>query len=228
MTTIRINIDKKEQPKQFYRVPHDIERFDWNSKDFRYGGDGYVEGPVRNPATVEPQPEVYRYDPDHHVVLDCGWQLLWRNLNPKLSALKWSKLLGNGLAWCNGSGFPGHHNCILHEEVTQDYPRFDQARTCGGAILTGEERDGLLYIETLKISQSIPSVEEVMSKPWLWYWGTSINPEGNIRIITREGMNGSLYGVIIPNLTEKQVTLPLNELDKLPLGQELPSPTWLP
>jgi hypothetical protein len=224
---IRINLNTKEQPKQFYRVPHDIERVNYNDGRLEYTG--RRGGPVRTTVIEKgvAQPEVYRIDPDIHVILDCECQWLWRTQNPKLSDRKWSTLLGNGLAWTNNTGFPGHYNCITGEDIGTPFPRFDQQRVCGGAILTGYEQNGLLYIDSIRNTQ-VPTTEDVLSKPWLWYWGTSINPRGEINIITRTGIDEKQYGVVIPNITSTQATLPLDQLHKLPLEIGLPSPTWTP
>lgn len=218
------------QDIQYYRVPHDIERKNWNTKDFLYMGDGYRDGPVRQPVinADDSLPEVYRLDPDIHVILDCAWQRLWRDLNPMLSDRRWSSLLGNALAWTNNTGFPGKRNCITGEDSDEQFPRFDQQRTCGGAIHTGIERSGMLLIDSMLVDNRVPTVEEVLDNPSFWYWGTSINPHGKINLIPRLGIDGNYYPVRVPNVTKTQVFLPLNELHKLPLGSEIPSPTWLP
>ncbi len=209
--------------RQFYRVPHDVERYNYNTGDLRYRTDG-SRGPVRQVVIDrnKAEPEVYRLNPDIHVILDCTRQWLWRNLNSKLSDKKWSTLLGNGLAWTNGTGFPSHYNCVTGEEPDKAFPRFDQMRVCGGAILTGYEKDGLLYIESMSNIGSPLSTGEVLDRFWLWYWGTSVSPDGSIQKIPRLGIDGFYYPVIIPIFTSVQATLPLNELHKLPIGEPIP------
>ena len=95
-------------------------------------------------------PEVHRLLPFHHVVLTEKLQWLWRDINPDMTTEKVCKLFGNGLAFCNGSGFPGHANHLLGEELDKDNPRFDQARICGGG--GGAEKkddDQELWIEKI-------------------------------------------------------------------------------
>lgn len=213
----------ESQPKVRFRVPHDTERVNWNLGKLDYfDGNGVVRSPVTEGG--EPLPEVYRVLPFHHVVLDCHWQNVWRDLNPMLSPKRFCTLFGNRLAWCNGSGFPGHRNCILNEEVNLSFPRFDQARLQGGAIVSGETRDGKVYIESALISQKI-SVEELVERK-LWYYATSINPRGQINYITRLGVDGKYHPVKIPNLTSVPIYLPASHLHKLPEGFN-PDPRWV-
>jgi hypothetical protein len=178
--------------------------------------------------TGDPMPEVYRLNPDHHTILNCAFQWLWRNINPDLSDKRWSALLGNRLAWTNNTGFPGHVNCVLGEEMSKSFPRFDQPRACGGAILTGTERSGLLHIESMLTFQPVMSAADVLADPTKWYWGTSVNPKGEVNLIMRLGIDGQNYPVRVPLLSAQPVFLPLVELHKLPIGEPLPGPTWMP
>lgn len=212
----------ERQSKSRFRVPHDTERVNWNSGKLDYSSGGEVRSPVTERG--EPLPEVYRVYPLHHVVLDCHWQNVWRELNPMLSPRKFCTLFGNQLAWCNGSGFPGHRNCILNEEKDSPFPRFDQARLHGGAVVSGEVRDGKVYIESALISDKI-TVEE-LSKRKLWYYATSINPRGQINYITRLGVDGNPHPVKIPNLTSAPIYLPASQLHKLPEGFN-PDARWV-
>jgi hypothetical protein len=224
--------------RQYYRVPHDVERVDWNKGDLRYRTDGSRGEPRKiytvNPITGQKEqilnafPEVYRLAPDHHTVLNCAFQWLWRSINPDLSDKKWSTLLGNKLAWTNNTGFPGHANCVLQEEMSKPMPRFDQARVCGGAILTGTERNGLLWIESMLINNPVMDPQDVLNDRSKWYWGTSVNPEGEVNLITRPGLDGRNYPVRVPIVTAQPVFLPLVELHKLPISAPLPDATWLP
>lgn len=223
---------------QYYRVPHDIERVNWNAGDLRYRGnvpeyrDNPHGGPVRAVVTNagDPMPEVYRLDPDHHTILDCYWQWIWRDMNVNISDKKWSTLLGNGLALTNNTGFPGHYNCVTGEEKPDVikpsvFPRFDTPRVMGGAILTGIEMGGLLYITSLLVNDHSTTLDQIVAVPWLWYWWTSVNPEGEVNYITREGADGEMYSVRVPLVTTQQVTLPLSHLHKLPIGSVLPPAT---
>lgn len=221
------------EKRQFYRIPHDIERINVNQDKLEYGGVGYT-GEARivrdefGLPILKPFPEVYRTYPDHHVVINCAWQRRWRGMNPTLSDDKWSTLLGNRFAFSNLSGFPGHYNCITGDDRDKPFPRFDIHRLTGGAIVTGYELDGQLYLETLRNTDPPPTLNEILYKDWLWFWATSVSPDGQPNLITRPGTDGNYYAVRIPILTAQQVTIPLSELHKLPAGTFPKNPLYIP
>lgn len=198
-----------------FRVPHDRERVSWNTGDMRYRGDenGWAREIYRDGYRVmEPFPEVYRLNPDHHTVLDCHWQRVWREMNPALSDKRWSALLGNGLAWTNNTGFPGHRNCITGEDADKPFPRFDQARVCGGALLHGRREGNRVWIETLLVGDKSLTASQILERPWLWYTAVSVSPDGSTQFITRPGLDGMNYPVRVPLLTSLPVWLPYDEL----------------
>jgi hypothetical protein len=224
---------------QYYRVVHDVERVDWNAKDLRYRGnvDAYkgdlTGGEPRkiygiDPATglpvriLKPFPEVYRLKIDHQTIINCAWQHLWRALNPNLDNGKWSTLLGNKLAWTNGTGFPGHWNCITGEDAGLPLPRFDAPRICGGAIVTGRVEGSRLWIDTMLVNNPPPPAADA-----LCYYGTSVNPQGEINLIQRLGLDGRYYPVRVPLVTTIAVYLPVAELHALADNAPLPDATWL-
>jgi hypothetical protein len=224
---------------QHFRVPHDVERVDWNAKDYRYRGnvDAYkgdlTGGEPRkiygiDPATglpvriLKPFPEVYRLKIDHQTIINCAWQHLWRALNPNLDNGKWSTLLGNKLAWTNGTGFPGHWNCITGEDAGLPLPRFDAPRICGGAIVTGHVEGSRLWIDTMLVNNPVPPAGDALS-----YFGTSVNPQGEINLIQRLGLDGRYYPVRVPLVTTIAVYLPVAELHALADNAPLPDATWL-
>jgi hypothetical protein len=226
-------------PPTYFRCPHDIERVDWNAKDYRYRGN--VDAYKGDLTGGEPRkiysgdgvqimkafPEVFRLKPDHHTVLDCYWQGIWRDLNPMLSDGKWSTLLGNSLAWTNGTGFPDHRNCITGEEPDAPFPRFDAPRACGGAIFKARKiENGMAWIETLLVTDKSRTASEILASRHLWFWGTSVNPSGEIGLIRRLGIDGSYHPVRVPLVTTIAVYLPLAELHALADGP-LPDATWL-
>jgi hypothetical protein len=215
---------------QYFRVPHDVERVNWNNKDFRYRGNvpGYESdlhgGPVRGVVTEyqKPYPEIYRMYPDHSTVVNCVWQKLWRSLNPDLSNAKWSTLMGTGLAWMNNTGSPPHYNCITGEpEGVTTYPRFDAPRICGGAIVTGRVEGSRLWIDTMLVNNPPPPAPDALS-----YFGTSVSPDGSVNLIRRLGIDGSYHPVRVPLVTTIAVYLPIAELHALADGP-LPDATWL-
>lgn len=221
--------ERKDIPpsgRKSFRVPRDVERMDADKGDFRVRTDGSLGKPRKvldeNGNPIEnPFPEVYRVYPWHHVILNCAFQTLWRELNPKLSSKRWSTLLGNKLAWTNNTGFPGKYNCITGEDKPKgepkpsDFPRFDQARLCANAIVTGTEEGDVLWLDTMLTTQPAMRAEEVLRIRHYWYYGTSVNPQGETNYITRLGIDGGYHRVIIPILTSQRVYLPLNELIKL-------------
>lgn len=216
-----------QEPVQLYRKPHDIEIYSYDSGDWRYGGAGYRSGRRRSAAALNPMPEVYRLEPDHVTLLNCDCQRLWWELNPELSARTQSTLLDNGLAFCNhGTGFPYRHNCLTGEHPELKDPAFDAPRDCGGALHKGIEQDGYLMIESILTTKPIPAGRDVIDKPWLWYWMTSVRPDGGINIVRRTSLTGALVPVKIPLITNQPVKIRLDFLDKLPIGTAT-SPDYL-
>lgn len=222
---IRINITTLSQT-QLYRVPHDIERYNVDEKDYRYAGAriGKVREEIRNAGVA--RPEIYRVDPDHTTKIGEGHQWLWKNINPELSNLRWRSLLGNALAWTNGTGFPGHRDYVNQKDLDQGYPTFHATLINGGWVFEGEEDGDRVWIKSLLISSPIPKAEDFL-KTRMWSYGTSVIPrDGSINIITRVGIDGGDKKVRVPFLTTQRVYLPKNEVHVLPKGF-IPSPTWI-
>lgn len=209
---------------QYWRVPHDIERINWNAGDMRYGGDGYRLGPVRGSA---PTPEVYRVYPDQTTPIGEAHQWLWRNLNPLLSDDKWSRLLGNAYAFTNNTGFPGRHDYVNNRDVDKELPRFHAALVCGGAILEGQELNGKVWIKSILISDPVPMAADVLADPGLWFYGTNVGADGYISFMQKKGMDDFYHTIVVPLLTKVPVYLPTNELHKLPAGFFPPDARWL-
>lgn len=217
----------------YFRVPHDTERIrmyveEGERTDLRYRGNS--EGKVRKVVidTGVARPEVFRADPDHQTPLDRDHQFFWRNLNPMLSDSKFSTLYGNTLAWCNGTGAGVRHNWITGANADQKDIAFDAARFCGGAIVPGKINGNKVWLKSLLLSDPIPSAADCIAHPeWgYWYWGTSINPQGEINLIKRLGIDGRYHPVRIANITELPIELPADELHWLPEGF-MPEATWL-
>jgi hypothetical protein len=164
------------------------------------------------------KPEVHRLMPDHHVVLTEEIQWLWRSMNPHMTDVKFCKMFGNKLAFTNGSGFPGHANYILGEELEKPDPRFDQARTCGGALKIGQMVGDYLYLETIDTRRPIPSAEYVLARRWLFF--DAVLSGDVIRMFPQ----GDGLPVFVPLLTATDgVKLPMWKLQKW-TGPGLPSP----
>lgn len=215
-----------------FRVPHDIERVKMyvdagEQTDYGYRGDS--NGKPRKVVVVTgvPRPEVYRVDPDHQTPLDYAHQWFWRRLNPMLSDSKFSTLYGNTLAWCNGTGAGVRHNWITGANADKADIAFDAARFCGGAIVPGEKAGNIVHLKSLLLSDPIPDPAECIEHyEWgYWYWGTSVNPEGEVNLIKRLGIDGNLHSVRIANITRLPIQLPARELHEL-LPGEMPEATW--
>ena len=235
-TTYQVQFD--EAPLQLYRMPHDIERRNYNLNDKTLGcafmGDGYRSGPVRNAVmndpsnpTKKPMPEVYRIYPDHQTLLPCRWVTLWRNMNSELSVKQFGTLMDTRLAWMNNTGTPERRNCLTGENMEAKDPAFDAARLCGGAIVkTRSISNGIAYLESMLTSDTVPTADWVIARPWLWYWGTAVTRTGQVNRIMRTGLDGQLKPVRIPFLTRLPVYVPLSWLDPLTPGF-LPPATWM-
>jgi hypothetical protein len=115
---ITIVVTKQGQPppvdtRQYWRVNHDV--YNWRDN----------------------LPEVFRIYPFHHVVINEPRQWLLRNCNPRLTRIQIRKLYDNHLAFTNGTGMPDGADYVNRIDIGNRDPRFDQARVCGGAIVSG-------------------------------------------------------------------------------------------
>jgi hypothetical protein len=194
------------ETEQYWRVLHDVE----------------LEGlwrPIRN------APEVFRLEPFHHVVLTRDIQQLWKDLNPHLNGKQWRRLLGNTLAFTNGTGLPGHADHVNGMELDQPDPRFDQARVCGGALLRGEVQGNFLLIENyVDVKKPIPSAEQVLAER-RYFIATTARNNGTIGQFGGKG-----FDVFVPLLATQPVKFPLRAdnpprgLKQLDMSQPLPGP----
>jgi hypothetical protein len=189
---------------QWWRVLHDVELAGlWR--------------PVSN------APEVFRLEPIHHVLLTEPIQWLWRRMNPLLTDKQWTALLGNGLAFTNGTGFPGHANYILREELNEKDPRFDQARICGGALVRGRVEGLWLWIENvIDVRKPLPTVQQVYDER-RYFVATTARDDGTIGMFKGRGLD-----VFVPLLVAQDVRFPLMEqfrgLVACDMSKPLPSP----
>lgn len=122
---ISITVERRSvtPSRPVYWVPHDRARYDYDSPTT--GGwrfNPQIDGKARAAAREHNQslPEVYRQLPQHATRLLTAHYELVVGINPDLEPDKALTLLGEGLGWCN----------------TQ-WGVFDQARLCGGALITG-------------------------------------------------------------------------------------------
>lgn len=225
--------DESNQPVQFYRKPHDVEIINYDSEQtggWRYGGNGYRGGKVRQTVIDENKgmPEVFRVKfPDQTVPLACRWIKLWREINPMLAINSFSSLLADNAAWTNKTGFTTRYNCLTGGNAGEKDPAFHASIICGGAILKGVERNGFLEIEAMNIADPTPTAEWLLARPWLWYYGTTVIPNGKVNLFMKMGVDGQMYPARIPILVKEPIKWPLEYLHKLPLGSPLPGATWM-
>jgi len=169
-------------------------------------------------------PEVFRLDPDLHVILTEPLQRLWRGMNPQLTDDQWRRCLGNTLAFTNGTGFPGRHDYINNMDVNEKDPAFDQMRVCGGAFLTGTPSGSRLLIDAIDTRKPIPSVEYVMARRFLWFEAVNVDWSVELRsIVIRPFKGGWGKPVYVPVLTSTDASYPLELLTEMDTSQPLPS-----
>jgi hypothetical protein len=222
---------------QYYRVPHDKER----KADGSYVGDGYWGGEVRDRAKLKPIPEVYRLYPDQTTPIDCKWLRLWWSMNPNLDREHFQLLLDDHWMLCNGTGFPSRYNCLTGKPGTDPddknkNPAFHASIINGGAVVSGEKVGGILYLDSLLISDELPfdytsreaAEKWLLANPHKWYYATTVAKSGNITYTTFSGISGERERLRIPILTNQRVYIPLRELDQLPLGFIPPESNWRP
>lgn len=204
---------------QLYRWPHDLERVE-NTENKIYLGNGNWTGKPREVVIQmgEPLPEVFRLGPDHQTPLSDGYIRLWRAMNPMLSDDKFATLLGNTLWLTNNTGWPGRRNIIQGEDLDEPLPAFHAPVVTGGALFAGIERDGHLEIENLRSTAPAPGVEYVLARSWLWFWGTSVLPDGRVNTIKRLGTDGNMHPVKVPFISRYPLVIPLGWLQKLRPG----------
>lgn len=198
-----INLHLVKRPK-LWRVKHDIER---------------PKG-VWRPRL----PEVFRLEPNLHVVLGREEQWLWKNINPLLAPLDWRKLLGNKLAFTNRTGFPGHADYVNNMETGKGEPRFDQARVCGGAVVSGLVDGNKLWLTTVDTRKTLPSAEYVMARPWLYFYNVNAQSDGTIGRFPQ----GNGLDTFTPLFAMTDVYLFLDDVVPVPDNEPIPSPFWTP
>lgn len=220
---------------QYYRVPHDKERLD----DGSYGGDNFRDGTVRDRG--KPIPEVYRLYPDQTTPIDCKWLRIWWAMNPNLDREHFQLLLDDHWMLCNGTGFPSRYNCLTGNPGTDPddknkNPAFHASIINGGAVVSGQKVGGILYLDSLLISDELPFnyTSKAEAENWLknyphkWYYATTVAENGNVTYTTFSGITGERERLRIPILTNQRVYIPLRELDLLPPGFLPPESNWYP
>lgn len=208
---------------QWYRQPHDRELVSPGpeavspARNYR----GNPNGTVRD-TKGKTIPEPFRLIPDHQTPLDCSFQKLIRDCNPSLRDDCVDDILDQAWILANntGLGAEGRKNCRSGEymnDPTAKWPSFHAPIICGGALLRGIEKDGLLYLESILTSNPVPTVAEVMSRG-LYFYLTEINQDGVVTYMRLAGTDGQRYPVIVPFITRLPVCVPVAWFQKLPIG----------
>jgi hypothetical protein len=223
--------------EQFYRKPHDLEIVRYNEpEDWRYGGDGYRSGPVRNAVLNDPRnpqqkpmPQVYRTFPDHVINLRCAAVRLIRDINhPQIADKQISTLLNSNFAFSNNTGFPERYNCLTGENAGEKDPALHSPILTGGAVLKPLEIVGdMLYYDYIDMNKHLPTASDVIARPWLWFWITAVTSTGQVNMVTRLGTDGLYYPVRMPIFSERPLYAPVSWFHKLPMGFWPASASWM-
>ncbi len=223
MTDVNIVIDiaitaasqtiPQPQYPPFWRVKHDAEM-----------------GPLWRTGV----PEVFIMLPVTATEFHKDWQLLSYTLNtirnPIITAdmtkKKWRALYDYERAFTNGTGFGDpsdpRADWVNNININKPNPRFDKPRLCGGATVTGIIDGNDLIVKTMNVN-SVPSIEWLLARPWLYFDAVTVTKNGIGRF--PQGTNGNR--VFVPLVTSKEVRYPLDKLEKLPANSPPADPYQL-
>lgn len=192
-------------PDVLYRVKHDVEMWRPNS------------------------PEVYRVDPDQHVVLTKEIQFLIRDMNPTWTGDQFRLVLDNKTAFTNFTGFPGRHDYINNIDADKHDPAFDHVRVCGGALLKGVKQGEELLIEAIDAFKPLPTAQYIMERPWLYFEAVTVDYSVSLGSpIIRPLKVRWNKPVYIPILYSYPLTFPLDLLTEIQTASGIPSPYRYP
>ncbi len=235
--------------RPLWLVPHDRMRYDYDNRS----GGGWrfnpaINGKARASArlTNASKPEVYWYYPDHSTKLSDAHVQLLVGINPDLSPDKARTLLGVGLAYCNGtwgvldkarlmggSIITGTTSYALTQGLV-DMGRL--ARSLVGKSLVGVKAEyqslvsathNILNIKTIILGDPVPSAQTVLNDITLWHWSVGVQPDGDINMWLRRGIDGNMHNVRMLNISRLPIYYRLDELYKLPDGFT-PNAQWMP
>jgi len=118
----------------------------------------------------------------------------------------------SGRAFMNGKGMDQNANYITGERLDGELPKFDKARVCGGATISGEVIGNMLKVETLR--DAVP-LDYLLERPWLYFEavasGNNITPFPQVIDIEND-----IYGkAYIPLISKGDVYFPLSELEEV-------------
>jgi len=194
---------------QYYRVKHD------------------------NPLTRLNLPEVFPLFPNHFCEFGKSWQLLERQLNATMTNQKWRALHGWKTGFNNRNGYENPDDIradfVNMLDILRPNPK-QEALICGGAILRGKEEGINLIVETLNVDSEITSLNTL--KPGDYFDAVTTRYDANKNAVVGrfpQGMGERVYILLLADRTHyPKITFPLSMLEKLPIGQPLPSPYRYP
>jgi D-lyxose ketol-isomerase len=198
-----------------------------------------------------PTPQVYTLN-DKAMAITRQWQYFIRAINHKMDLKKVSAIFGSRRAFCNLKGFndpefPPRADYLLRENLDRRDPEFDKVRTCALAVMTGEGREGELFVTMLdgskppplKEGRSYPErVEDINVDDYLYTPQMHRHFFCAANIINRKGEtvpfpNGAVYDwtgdqrlyTWLPHVAPVQIKVhyKLSNLTKLPAGAPIPS-----
>lgn len=123
-------------------------------------------------------PMVYQLDDGNGVEWSESWQRLSFEMNAGIDPVKWTRSCWHDIAFHNKpeNGFTDDPKLLKRNYITGDDVKTglpltqDKVRVCGNAVVMVTRIEGLFgVIETLDGNKEAPSLNQVMSRPWLWF-----------------------------------------------------------
>lgn len=180
------------------------EHFDYNGKRFYLesvpepsGMPLYQFLPASNPRAAATRDAIAQGKPSvgypdiipladgvQRVQLTKEWQLYIAAINPNMEKRHVAGLLGNAVAFCNGTGFGDEprQNWLTGEDLRSSLlPSFDKVRTCSYACHTGRIEGSELVLSILDGSAPPPSISQINPKshPHLFFHATIVWMDSN-------------------------------------------------
>lgn len=187
------------QQPQLYRVKHDLEM-----------------GPLWRTNV----PEVYPLN-GNSTPFGEDWQFLTFAMCPGITGNHWRSVYGTATAFMNGTGYGGSSpraDFVNGLNLSAALPRWDKTRVCGGAVVTGVESGANLIVSILDGTGPAPTLDWIMARPWYRFHAITVYSDGHVGEFPQ---NNPVY---VPLVGSGVATLPLVNLEKLPLGALIPNP----
>jgi hypothetical protein len=167
------------------------------------------------------RPEVWPLFPNHFVPFTKPWQLTSKEMNPKISARKWTVFYGGGLIIANQQGFgmrKPRANFVTGENIDAELPRVELL-DCGGNVLTGHVEGLDLVVDVLDWRSTPPSAEALLAQPWHCMYAVMVYGNGGVGYFPQgEQPDGSFVPVVHPLLGDPtqfpKITIPLSCVEK--------------